>query len=94
MIVQSKKDRFREMLGIKPGTAGEEMTPIKEGAYRFGVTKELAEKLAPPIRQMLNFVNASNKEVVHQRMEQWLEKFGNGPEDYGSTAVQSILIFV
>jgi hypothetical protein len=62
---------------------------IRPDQLRLGVTSWMVEGLNPSIRQMLDFSNASNAEIVRQRKSNWAVKFGNSPTNTGDTSAQS-----
>ena len=89
-IKLTKQQRIREKLGIVNVKDIGEETKLDPNAYRFGINENIVNRLEAPIAQMLNFVNASNKEIVQQRNRQWVAKYGADEDDFGNTAVQSI----
>jgi hypothetical protein len=62
---------------------------IRADQLRFGVQPWMVGELSPSIRKMLEFRNASNREVVKRRTLNWASDLGGSEANTGDSAVQS-----
>jgi hypothetical protein len=65
-------------------------TGLAEGQLRFGMQSWMVDELHPSIRKMLDYRNASSKEVVGRRILNWANTFCNSESNTGDSAVQSM----
>ena len=82
--VMTEEERRASLFSEVPLPAG-----VENGQLRFGVQKWMVEDLHPSIRKMLDYRNASNKEVVQRRTLNWAAAFTGSEANVGDSAVQS-----
>jgi hypothetical protein len=80
----TEEERRASLFSEVPLPAG-----VENGQLRFGMQKWMVEDLHPSIRKMLDFRNASNKEVVQRRTLNWAAAFTGSEANVGDSAVQS-----